>query len=219
MERLKSRGKSFNWFSHAVPLDINFETTDHRPGLFFKTGTDKNSKRDWKIEMLTALTSLSTLITAPRVLGWDLEGKLIDRMWCLLLVFEEVAIDVLAFIRGLKFLMCYSIRQADVGSAISELENFNIRCTSIEFISDCNPKKGDRLQGFRQYRWIQKFYQILQIAKLNEFISDCKAKREFFHPCDVSPSLEDHVILSALKGYGLLLDPLFEKLYDGVQIA
>ncbi|KAK2991949.1 hypothetical protein RJ640_027840 [Escallonia rubra] len=47
-----------SWFSHAAPLDINFETTDHRPGLFFKTGTDKNSKRDWKIEMLTALTSL-----------------------------------------------------------------------------------------------------------------------------------------------------------------
>ncbi|KAK3018062.1 hypothetical protein RJ639_005187 [Escallonia herrerae] len=55
-----------SWFSHAARLDINFETTDHRLGLFFKTGTDKNSKRDWKIEMLTVLTSLSTLITAPR---------------------------------------------------------------------------------------------------------------------------------------------------------
>ncbi|KAK3018061.1 hypothetical protein RJ639_005186 [Escallonia herrerae] len=43
-----------------------------------------------------------------RVLGWDLEGKLIDRMWCLVLVFEEVAIDVLALTRGLKFLMANS---------------------------------------------------------------------------------------------------------------
>ncbi|KAK3029167.1 hypothetical protein RJ639_039722 [Escallonia herrerae] len=52
--------------------------------------------------------SLFSSSSILRVLGWDLEGKLIDRMWCLVLVFKEVTIDVLALTRGLKFLMVNS---------------------------------------------------------------------------------------------------------------
>nr|GME14390.1 hypothetical protein Iba_scaffold15190CG0010 [Ipomoea batatas] len=52
------------WYSHAtLPLCTNFETSDHLDGLGFETATDKKRRTDWKIEVLTALASLSALIT------------------------------------------------------------------------------------------------------------------------------------------------------------
>ena len=59
----------------TTPLCIYFETSDHLLGFDFNTGVDKNNTSDWKIEMLIALTSVSTLITVESWWSWLKSGE------------------------------------------------------------------------------------------------------------------------------------------------